>query len=287
MTTTTSTTTATSRLRYPTGVRPLPAAETARRRRIEMRFVDALEQAGFAEVVLPIIDYVEPYAALTSRDAARQSYRFTDREGELVAIRSDFTPMLARALAPELRESELPLRLFYRGDVIRCEASRLGANRELFQIGAEVVGDRSADADVAMLRLAAELAPAAKVVYSDVSIAAAFPSMREALATKRVPAGAPPVIGKLIAGTATIDDVAPFAPAAAERLRAVASALPDERFELHLDDVDEPAYYTGLRFRVFAGGVRVAQGGRYDDLYSRFGRDAAAIGLTFNIDDLE
>jgi ATP phosphoribosyltransferase regulatory subunit HisZ len=153
--------------RYPTGARPLLIEETARRRRIETRFVDLLESGGFAEVVLPIIDFAEPYAGITGRDAAKQSYRFTDREGELVSIRSDFTPMVARALAPSLRDGDLPLRVFYRGDVIRCEASRLGANREMFQIGAEIIGDASAEADVAMLRLAASFVADPLVVYTN------------------------------------------------------------------------------------------------------------------------
>src|SRR5437867_623919 len=167
-----------AKMTYPTGVRPLLVEETARRRRIESRFVDLLERAGFAEVTLPIIDYVEPYAALVDRDTTRQSYRFVDREGDLVAIRSDFTPMLARALAPSLRGEQLPLRLFYRGDVIRCEASRLGANRELFQIGAELVGDDSLNADLAMLRLASDLVRSFNgnptIVYNDASIAGAL-----------------------------------------------------------------------------------------------------------------
>src|SRR5438105_4309368 len=107
-----------TKFRYPTGVRALLIDEAARRRRVETRFVSALELAGFAEVVLPIIDYLDPYGPLLDRQSARQSYRFVDREGELVSIRSDFTPMLARALAPVLREEELPLRVFYRGDVI-------------------------------------------------------------------------------------------------------------------------------------------------------------------------
>src|SRR5439155_13115711 len=81
------------KLRYPTGVRPLLVEETARRRRIESRFVNILEDAGFAEIVLPIIDYVDPYASVLSRDSSRLSYRFVDREGDLVSIRSDFTPM--------------------------------------------------------------------------------------------------------------------------------------------------------------------------------------------------
>lgn len=274
------------------------ADETARRRRIEARFVDIFADAGFAEVVLPIIDYVEPYAALVDSAAAKQSYRFVDREGDLVAIRSDFTPMLARALAPALSQEALPLRLFYRGDVIRVEASRLGTNRELFQIGAEIVGDGSIDADVAMLRLAADLVNEPAVVYNDVSIAAVLiaqsGAVREALAEKRMTSGVPAalqtIVSKLISGQATLDDVAPFAPEAAARLCAIGDALAgNDTFVLHLDDVDDIGYYTGLRFRVYAGSARakVAQGGRYDTLYERFGQPAAAIGFTFTIDDLD
>lgn len=142
--------------RYPTGARPLLVAETARRRRIESRIVALLEQAGFAEVVVPVIDFAEPYAAVTDRDTVRNSYRFTDRDGELVSVRADFTPMVARALAPSL--TNLPLRVFYRGDVVRCEASRLGANRELFQIGAELIGDGSPEADDEMMQIVTTIA---------------------------------------------------------------------------------------------------------------------------------
>lgn len=284
--------------RYPTGVHPLLADETAQRRRIEGRFVDALTGAGFDEVVLPIIDYVEPYAGLVDNVAAKQSYRFVDREGDLIAIRSDFTPMLARALAPAMREEDLPLRLFYRGDVIRVEASRLGANRELFQIGAEIVGDGSIGADVSMLRLAAGLVNEPAIVYNDVSIAAVLiaqsGAVREALAEKRMTSGVPAalqtIVARLISGEATLDDVAPFAPEAAARLCAIGDMLGgDDTFALHLDDIEDIGYYTGLRFRVYAGSARakVAQGGRYDSLYERFGQPAAAIGFTFTIDDLD
>ena len=288
-----------TKLRYPTGVRALLMTEAARRRRIEMRFVDVLERAGFAEVVLPIIDYVEPYADLVGPEATRRSYRFVDREGDLVAIRSDFTPMLARALAPVLQPDEQPLRLYYRGDVIRCEASRLGVNRELFQIGAELVGDTSVEADIAVLRLAADLVRELEgkptIVYNDVSVAAELiarsPAVADALAAKRANGDLPddlrPIVKKLIAGQATIDDIAPFAPEAAARLHAIGRALDPEEFVLHLDDFEEAVgYYTGIRFRVYGKGL-LARGGRYDRLYERFGTPAAAIGFTFNIDDVE
>jgi ATP phosphoribosyltransferase regulatory subunit len=291
-----------TRYRYPTGVRPLLIEEAARRRAIETRVVERLDSAGYDEVVLPIIDFVDPYASLVDRDVARQSYRFVDRDGELVAIRSDFTPMVARALAPAMSDADLPLRVFYRGDVIRCEATRLGANRELFQIGAEIIGDASPAADREMLELAAAIVRdfglTPTIIYNDVSIAetliATAPGIRGALVAKRitngdVPAELKPIVERLISGEATLDDVASFAPAAATRLAEVGAGLGSE-FLLQLDDIDEtPGYYTGIRFRVYAGDTRsrVAQGGRYDTLYERFGTAAAAIGFTFTIDDLE
>ncbi|HYO75283.1 MAG TPA: ATP phosphoribosyltransferase regulatory subunit [Thermoanaerobaculia bacterium] len=231
--------------RYPTGARPLLIEETARRRRIETRVVSALEDAGFAEVVLPIIDFAEPYAGVNGD--ARQSYRFTDRDGELVAVRSDFTPMVARALAPSLDARTLPLRVFYRGDVIRCEASRLGSNRELFQIGAELIGDGSVEADVELLRIAASLVENALVVYSVLDAA----ERRDE-----------------------------------ELQRALAT---DARFVRHESDDADAGYYTGLRFWLYAADRRtlLAQGGRYDALYARFGYTAPAVGFTFTVDALE
>jgi ATP phosphoribosyltransferase regulatory subunit len=284
--------------RYPTGVRPLLLEETARRRRIETQFVASLESAGFAEVVLPIIDYAEPYAALADRTQARQSYRFVDREGDLVSIRSDFTPMVARALASSLSEEHLPLRVFYRGDVIRCEASRLGANRELFQIGAEIIGDPSIEAEVELMEMAAGIARSfgvrPLVVYNDVSIATALGDEgRDALLTKRITPGSPAIIAGLVNGTATLDDLRTLdaTRSAAERLAGIGERLgTSDEFSLHLDDIDAAnSYYTGLRFRIYSADTRrpIAQGGRYDTLYARFGTPATAAGFTFTIDDLD
>lgn len=254
-----------ARLRYPTGVRPLLIDETARRRRVEASVVSILERERFAEVVLPIIDYAEPYSAAADIDP-RQTYRFVDRDGDLVAIRSDFTPMVARALAPEITAEALPLRVFYRGDVIRYEASRLGQSRELFQIGAEIVGDASVDAEIAVLSLLSavlgEVAGEPRIVYGDATIAAE---------PRFVPVG-----------LADIDRHV------ATRLEAIEAArIPG--CTLHLDDVDQdPGYYTGLRFRAYdpaARGVVVAQGGRYDSLYGRFGNPAPAVGFTLTINE--
>jgi ATP phosphoribosyltransferase regulatory subunit HisZ len=151
----------------------------------------------------------------------------------------------------------------------------------MFQIGAEIVGDASAAADAAVLRLAAAVVRAFDVrpvvVFNDVSIAASFDDeTRNALVTKGALRNIPTL--------GTLGD-------AGTRLRELQSLLgDDDAFVLQLDDLDATnGYYTGLRFRVYdaATRTRIAEGGRYDDLYARFGTPAAAVGLTFTIDDLD
>ena len=78
-----------------------------------------------------------------SRRGARELYRFADRDGELLALRSDFTPLLARLLAPHLAALELPLRLFYRGDVVRCPERGAPSEVEQHQIGGELLGSEA------------------------------------------------------------------------------------------------------------------------------------------------
>jgi ATP phosphoribosyltransferase regulatory subunit HisZ len=124
----------------PTGVAALLFESAGARRRLEGRLAALVEGHGYAEAILPILDYLEPYEALLTPASRGELYRFIDRDGEQLALRADFTPMLARLLAPRLSSLRLPLRLFYRGDVVRYEESRPGSRRELYQMGVELLG---------------------------------------------------------------------------------------------------------------------------------------------------
>jgi ATP phosphoribosyltransferase regulatory subunit len=304
---------------YPAGVRALLPDDVRRRRRVESAIVAALEARSFDEIVVPIIDFVDPYGGAADRESQRRSYRFVDRNGELIAVRSDFTPMVARALAPSLGRATLPLRIFYRGDVVRCEATKLGAQRELFQIGAELIGDDSPSADLQMLTLALELVASAgvtpTVVLTNAAIAtqliesssasrATRVALRSVLAHKRSAAiadfdGLSPerieLIRLIISGRATLDDflALPETRDAAGELAFLQQRVAETtgaNVVLAIDDIDEePGYYTGIRFRIFEPRtrLRLAQGGRYDELYARFGAPASAIGFTLTVDYLD
>lgn len=305
---------------YPVGVKALLPEEAARRRRIERVLVEALEAKDYREVILPIVDFVDPYAGVVSERSTKQSYRFTDREGELIQIRSDFTPMLARALAPAIDRNALPLRVFYRGDVIRYEQTRLGQNREFFQIGAEMIGPPSVASDIEMLRLAATsiLAVGARptITFSDATLFATIVrdekleplqlrELRSAVANKRrsdlkrvapeMTAETVRVLELMASGRIQLEDLSTIEATReiAARLQEISQGLTNVEgatFELHLDDLDEdPGYYSGIRFRIFTDVRRLpaGHGGRYDELYRRFGADVSAVGFTLSVDYLE
>lgn len=123
----------------PPGVTALLFEEAAARRGLEERLVERLVAAGYGEVILPVVDYHEPYDGLGGPSRRGELYRFIDRDGEQLSLRADFTPMLARLLAPRLASLDLPLRLFYRGDVVRYDDDRAGRWREQYQLGAELL----------------------------------------------------------------------------------------------------------------------------------------------------
>ncbi|MEO8054894.1 MAG: ATP phosphoribosyltransferase [Acidobacteriota bacterium] len=136
----------------PRGVQALLFDAADRRRRAEEGVVGVLRAAGLREVILPVLDYADPYAGVTAEGDERL-YRFLDREGQALALRADFTPMAARIIAPRLGQLAGAASLFYRGDVVRNEETGVGRPREFAQVGAERYGDSRFEADEEMLAL--------------------------------------------------------------------------------------------------------------------------------------
>ncbi|MEM6455571.1 MAG: ATP phosphoribosyltransferase regulatory subunit, partial [Acidobacteriota bacterium] len=146
----------------PTGVTALLFDTARHRRQLEAQLVALLEAREHHEVVLPVIDYLDPYRALMNDARRGELYPLIDRDGEVLTLRADFTPMLARLIAPRLASLDLPLRLFYRGDVLRYQEERAGRQREFYQVGAELLGLDGADAEREALHTFADLLDAVR-----------------------------------------------------------------------------------------------------------------------------
>jgi ATP phosphoribosyltransferase regulatory subunit len=307
----------------PTGVAALLFESARRRREAEERLGGLLQEGGYSEVILPILDYLEPYEPLLTPATRGELYRFVDRDGELLALRADFTPMLARLIAPRLGSLDLPLRLFYRGDVIRYEEERAGRQREFYQMGAELLGVPGEEGEREILRL-----------FLEAAVAVGGGSLQVVLGF----AGA---LDRLLLEADTADSIR-LAAAVARRergevrracgtlLRVVENGLPDRpedlgaeacarlegllalrdelavRFPGVLLTVDlaefahysldpgllleegERPYYDGLMFRAYAGpaAVPVGGGGRYDRLFRALGAEVPAVGFSVSLERL-
>ncbi|MFL6261829.1 MAG: ATP phosphoribosyltransferase regulatory subunit [Thermoanaerobaculia bacterium] len=307
----------------PTGVAALLFESARRRRDAEERLVARLREAGYAEVILPILDYLEPYEALLTPATRGELYRFVDRDGELLALRADFTPMLARLLAPRLASLALPLRLYYRGDVVRYQEERAGRAREFYQLGAELLGLAGGPAEREVLRLFLELVTAGKVEGLQVVLGFAGALDRLLLAA---PESDPARLAAAVArrergevrraGRTLLDVVENGVPGRAEDLGPEAAgqlidlyALCDELAadfsgvlltidlaefarnsldpRLTAGEGDRP-YYDGLVFHAYAGpaAVPVGGGGRYDRLFRALGAEVPAVGFSVSLERL-
>lgn len=302
----------------PTGVAALLFESARRRREMEQRLVARVAAAGYAEVILPILDYLEPYEVLLTPANRAELYRFIDRDGEQLALRADFTPMLARLLAPRIGGLPLPLRVFYRGDVIRYEEERAGRQREFYQLGAELLGVGGEAGEQEVLRLFLDALAASGVgdrepvqivlglagaldhlllgcgAPDPAALAAAVARRERSEVRSRCPELLPVIESGLPASPEDLGE-----PAAA-RLRGLlalrdelAPAVPQVRFSVDLAEFaatghGERSYYDGLVFRAYAGAsaLPVGGGGRYDRMFLALDAEVPAVGFSVSVDRL-
>ena len=123
-------------------------------RHLESRLVAHLSRWGYNEIILPTFEYLDVLAPGLEPDLIEKCYKFADRTtGRILLLRPDATAQIARTVAMGMLGSRLPLRLSYRATVFRHEPEHAGRDREIFQVGAELIGsdDPSADSEIIML----------------------------------------------------------------------------------------------------------------------------------------
>ena len=145
------------RSQIPHGVQDRFLVEAARRREAEASLRNCFLGWGYQEVIPPTFEYHENLIVGASAGLQRSMYRFFDHEGRTLALRSDFTPQIARTAATKLVDRPLPLRCFYLGSLFRHEEPQAGRKREFTQAGVELLGadTPAADAEVVALAVAA------------------------------------------------------------------------------------------------------------------------------------
>lgn len=140
----------------PPGTQILIGGAARRRRRLERAISSVFEGWSYEEIIPPIFDYYDVFAKGMGAGPEEQIYRFIDREGNILALRPEFTSLVAKTVATRLAAVPKPIRLFYSGEVLRFEKPKGGRQREFAQIGIEHYGGAGKTADVEILLIAVE-----------------------------------------------------------------------------------------------------------------------------------
>ncbi len=114
------------------------------------------ESFGYQEFEGPLIETLELYAAKSGEELVKeQSFVFPDRGGNLIALRPELTPTLARMVAQRQKQLIYPLRWWSFGPMWRYEQPQRGRTREFFQWNIDLIGVDAPEADAELIAIAA------------------------------------------------------------------------------------------------------------------------------------
>ncbi|HEY3912215.1 MAG TPA: ATP phosphoribosyltransferase regulatory subunit [Stellaceae bacterium] len=284
----------------PAGMHDLLPPEAEIEAQVVSRLMANLAAHGYQRVKPPLVEFEETLLSGAGAAMATATFRTMDPGSHrMIGVRADMTPQIARIAATRLGAAPRPLRLSYSGQVLRVKGSEIRPERQIGQVGAELIGAAGAAADVEVIAVAGEALAALGVPHLsvDITLPTLVPAVTEAFgidgeraaalraaldhkdvaAVAETAGEAGELLGRLLAAAgpaaaalAALDRLKLPARARAERMRlgsvldGLAAAAP--LLKATVDPVENRGfeYHSGISFTFFAGGA--AAGGSTGEL---------------------
>ena len=304
----------------PAGLGDLLPPDAAREARAIDLAIERFAAFGYERVKPPLVEFEESLLGGPGAALAPQTFRLMDPVSQrMMGVRPDMTVQVARIAVTRLKNEPRPLRLSYGGNVIRVRGSALKPERQFAQVGTELIGVDTAEADAEAILLTVDALAAIGVpsltvdlnlptlvaaVAAGLKIGAeslrmlrrALDRKDEAAITKALDdkkavelfAGLLRAAGPVDKGLAQLaklklpQEAAAEAERLAQVVKLVHAALPG--LHLTVDPVEYRGleYQTGVSFTAFAqkGREELARGGRYSAGYPEDGVSEPATGFT-------
>ncbi|MFY8118808.1 MAG: ATP phosphoribosyltransferase regulatory subunit [Roseateles sp.] len=286
--------------------------------------LDMARSYGCELVMPPLLEHLDSLLSGTGRELDLKTFKLVDQlSGRSLGLRADTTPQVARIDAHLLNRAGVT-RLCYCGPVLHTRPDGLHATREPLQFGVEIYGHAGLEADLEVQELAldalrraglsdiaidlgdarlvqgvlGELRLGAEALGAIVSALASKDPVALASASTELPAEAAAGLQALLGLYGGIEVLAQarerlprnaVVNAALDDLQWLASHLqqvhPEVALGFDLADLRGYAYYSGVRFAIYAAGSSdaVLRGGRYDEVGAVFGRRRPAVGFSLDL----
>lgn len=143
-------------LHTPEGVRDIYGNEYARKLEVESRLRRCAGLYGYEEIQTPTFEFFDVFSREIGTTPSRELYKFFDKEGNTLVLRPDFTPSIARCAAMYFGEMNHSLRFSYMGNTFANTSNLQGKLKEVTQMGAELIGEDSVEADAEIISMVIE-----------------------------------------------------------------------------------------------------------------------------------
>ncbi|HWK46065.1 MAG TPA: ATP phosphoribosyltransferase regulatory subunit [Stellaceae bacterium] len=265
------------------------------------RLMTVLGSHGYERVKPPLIEFEESLLGGPGSGMASDTFRLMDPiSRRMIGVRADMTLQVARIATTRLVMSPRPLRLGYAGQVLRVHGTQIRPERQVGQVGGELIGSAAPAADAEVVTLAAEALTTIGVagLSVDLTLPTLVPAVlaaldvpdrkvallrsaldrKDAAAIAAIGGAAGDLLGRLLmaAGPAAralaalkAIDLPGEAAVARDRLVEVVALIQATApaLAMTIDPVENRGfeYHSGISFTVFARGIRgeLGRGGRY------------------------
>lgn len=309
-------------LRNPKGSRDWLPDEVVKQDFVRKSLTDVFELWGYRPIQTPILINYDTLS-LGSKKLSDIAFKLIGEQGQVLVLRADLTTPIARVTAERLQGKNMPFRFYYAGKVFRYHARKTTNERELYQIGIELIGQKEGVSDLECLKILVDSLNkiGLKKHLVLVNHAGLWDELFKAFGTVAYEPYKALSEGNLISFHSIIDK-STFSKKekefwreliqikgkseAIKKFRSLVKGfkklklgritshfenickLFENNVEIDLSLTSDIDYYTGIYFEAITPylGRNIGGGGRYDRLIEKFGLKAPAIGFSLCLEDV-
>jgi len=157
-------------LHTPEGFRDIYGNEYLKRQKVSDILMKTISAYQYMCIDMPAIEYFDIFSSKIGTIPSNELYKFFDKEGNTLVLRPDFTPSIARVAATYFADYEDTLRFMYSGSTFVNSSDLQGKLKESKEVGCELIGDDSVEADYEIISIVLDCAKALGIEDFQISI---------------------------------------------------------------------------------------------------------------------
>ena len=314
-----------SKIRWslPDGVDELLPPKALEVEMLRRKLIDSYLSSGYELITPPLLELSETIGGEAHDEIKSHAFSFKDNlTGKNLSIRPDISEQASRIDAYRIQSNDT-VRLCYAGEVVKSKSSKVLRSRTTIQVGAEIFGDSSKNAELESISLMLDSLEVAEVKNITLSLGHAgltasilqpfkklgvevFSNVEMALSKKSKSDlnniisndhknkssllalcdmyGTPEILSKAKDEFSYIEQSASYL----EHLNSIVEDI-DKKTEvnIHIDlgEIQGFKYHNGIVFSAYSdlASYVLAKGGRYDGLRKSFDHDRPAVGFDLDL----